>query len=176
MKLIVVAGMPGAGKEEFLNVAVSMGIPFIRMGDLVREMYPKRGPEDKDLALGQFASIERERHGYNIWAKRTLERMDGDIYLIDGCRSMDEVKAYRSLTDDVNIVAIHTPPMMRYERLVKRQRDDAPKNMEEFEARDAREMGWGLAEAIVLSDHLIVNDGSLEDFRKKAGDYLRKLS
>ena len=176
MKLIVVAGMPGAGKEEFLNVAVSMGIPFIRMGDLVREMYPKRGPEDKDLALGQFASIERERHGYNIWAKRALERMDGDIYLIDGCRSMDEVKAYRSLTDDVNIVAIHTPPMMRYARLVKRQRDDAPKNMEEFEARDAREMGWGLAEAIVLSDHLIVNDGSLEEFRKKAEAYLRKLS
>lgn len=176
MKLIVVAGMPGAGKEEFLNVARDMDIPFLRMGDLVRELYPKRGDEDRDLTLGQFANIERERHGYNIWAKRALERMSGDIYLIDGCRSMDEVMAYRSLSDDVNIVAIHAPPRIRYERLVKRQRDDAPRNVEEFDARDSREMGWGLANVIALSDHLIVNDGSLEKFREGASAYLRSIA
>ena len=176
MKLIVVAGMPGAGKEEFLNVARDMGIPFLRMGDLVRELYPKRGDEDKDLTLGQFANIERERHGYNIWAKRALERMSGNIYLIDGCRSMDEVLAYRSLSDDVNIVAIHAPPKIRYDRLVKRQRDDAPRNVEEFDARDSREMGWGLADVIALSDHLIVNDGSLEKFREEASAYLRSIA
>ncbi len=176
MRLIVVAGMPGAGKEEFLNVAADMGIPFIRMGDLVRELYPKRGEEDRDLTLGQFANIERERHGYNIWAKRALERMSGNIYLIDGCRSMDEVQAYRSLTDDVNIVAIHAPPKIRYDRLVKRQRDDAPKDTGEFDARDSREMGWGLADVIALSDHLIVNDGPLEKFREEAGAYLRSVA
>ena len=176
MKLIVVAGMPGAGKEEFLNVARDMDIPFLRMGDLVRELYPKRGDEDRDLTLGQFANIERERHGYNIWAKRALERMSGNIYLIDGCRSMDEVMAYRSLSDDVNIVAIHAPPRIRYDRLVKRQRDDAPRNVEEFDARDSREMGWGLANVIALSDHLIVNDGSLEKFREEASVYLRSIA
>ena len=176
MKLIVVAGMPGAGKEEFLNVARDMDIPFLRMGDLVRELYPKRGDEDRDLTLGQFANIERERHGYNIWAKRALEWMSGNIYLIDGCRSMDEVMAYRSLSDDVNIVAIHAPPRIRYDRLVKRQRDDAPRNVEEFDARDSREMGWGLANVIALSDHLIVNDGSLEKFREEASAYLRSIA
>ena len=176
MKLIVVAGMPGAGKEEFLNVARDMDIPFLRMGDLVRELYPKRGEEDRDLTLGQFANIERERHGYNIWAKRALERMSGNIYLIDGCRSMDEVMAYRSLSDDVNIVAIHAPPRIRYDRLVKRQRDDAPRNVEEFDARDSREMGWGLADVIALSDHLIVNDSSLEKFREEASAYLRSIA
>lgn len=176
MKLIVVAGMPGAGKEEFLNAAMGLDIPFIRMGDLVRELYPNRSADDKELTLGQFANIERERHGYNIWAKRALERMDGPIYLIDGCRSMDEVQAYRSLTDDVIIVAIHAPPKVRYDRLVKRQRDDAPKNLDEFNARDAREMGWGLADVIALSDHLIVNDGPLEDFRRAASDYLRSIA
>jgi len=176
MKLIVVAGMPGAGKEEFLNVARDMDIPFLRMGDLVRELYPKRGDEDRDLTLGQFANIERERHGYNIWAKRALERMSGNIYLIDGCRSMDEIMAYRSLSDDVNIIAIHAPPRIRYDRLVKRQRDDAPRNVEEFDARDSREMGWGLANVIALSDHLIVNDGSLEKFREEASAYLRSIA
>ncbi|MBR5999420.1 MAG: AAA family ATPase [Candidatus Methanomethylophilaceae archaeon] len=176
MKLIVVAGMPGAGKEEFLNVAIDMGLPFIRMGDLVRELYPKRSEEDKDLTLGQFANIERERHGYNIWAKRALDRMSGSIYLIDGCRSMDEIKAFRGLSDDVNIVAIHAPPKVRYERLVKRHRDDAPKDVGEFEARDSREIGWGLAEVVALADHLILNDGPLERFRADASSYLRSVA
>lgn len=175
MKLIVIAGMPGAGKEELLNVAVDRGIPFIRMGDLVREMYPKRGPEDSALNLGQFATAERERHGYNIWAKRALERMSGDLYLVDGCRSMDEVEAYRGLTDDVNIVAIHTSPSIRYDRLVKRARDDAPKNIEEFKARDSREIGWGLAETIVLSDVLIINEGTLDDFRASVSELLDRM-
>lgn len=39
MKILLIVGMPGAGKEEFLSVARSIGVPFIRMGDIVRELY-----------------------------------------------------------------------------------------------------------------------------------------
>ena len=35
MKILLVTGMPGAGKEELLQVAMSMGIQFLRMGDIV---------------------------------------------------------------------------------------------------------------------------------------------
>ena len=44
------------------------------------------------------------------------------------------------------------------------------------DARDSREMGWGLANVIALSDHLIVNDGSLEKFREEASAYLRSIA
>ena len=167
MKIIVTAGMPGSGKEEFLCAANSTGIPFLRMGDIVRETYSQRSAEDKDLTVGQFANIERERHGFDIWAKRAVERMHGNIFMIDGCRSMDEVRAYENLTSDVHIVAIFASPRTRYERLIKRNREDAPKNIEEFEARDKREISWGLAETIALADTMIINESSLEDFRKE---------
>ena len=74
MRLIVVTGMPGSGKEEFLTVASSMSIPFVRMGDVVREAYAVRGDEDRDLSVGQFAARERERFGANIWARRARWR------------------------------------------------------------------------------------------------------
>ena len=176
MKLIVVTGMPGAGKEEFLNVAISRNIPFLRMGDLVREAYSKRAKEDEELNLGQFATIERERYGYNIWAKRALERMSGNIYLIDGCRSLDEVLAYRELTSDVNIVAIHSSPKTRYDRLIKRARDDAPKNLDEFKQRDEREIGWGLSKLISLSEYMIVNEDTLDKFKQEASKFLDEVS
>ena len=175
MRMIITAGMPGSGKEEFLNAASGTGIPFLRMGDIVREFHASSGAEKEGLSVGQVANRERELHGKNIWAKRAIERMSGDIFLVDGCRSMDEVRSYRDLSDQVYIIAVHAPRMTRYERLVARGRDDAPNNMEEFDARDEREMGWGLSDVIALADHMIVNDSDLDSFRSKVKETLEMM-
>jgi dephospho-CoA kinase len=172
MRLIIVTGMPGSGKEEFLSAAVSMGIQFIRMGDVVREHHSASG---SGLAVGEYAGTEREIHGFDIWAKRCIDRMHGTVFLVDGCRSMKEAEAFRSLTDDVTIVAIHTSPKVRYERLVARGRSDAPSDRKEFAERDSREIGWGISEVIVLSDVMIVNDGPLKDFRKASKKLLKGI-
>ena len=172
MKLIITTGMPGAGKEEFLLAASDSGIPFLRMGDIVREFHAKRSKEDKDLSVGQLANLDRQRYGFDIWAKRAMEKMSGNIFMIDGCRSMDEVRAYRNITDDVHIVGIFASPKTRYDRLVKRGRDDAPKNIEEFQERDNRELGWGLGETMALADKMIINESSLEDFKKNVKELM----
>ncbi len=175
MKILIVTGMPGAGKEELLNVARSMDIPFLRMGDVVREFHANSGAAEQGLTVGQVANREREIHGKDIWAKRAIEKMSGDLFLIDGCRSMDEVQSYRRLSSEVYIIAVHAPRGIRYERLVKRGRDDAPKNMDEFDERDERELGWGLGNVIALSDILIVNDSDLESFRDQVRGSLEAL-
>lgn len=172
MRILLIAGMPGAGKEELLGVARSMGVPFLRMGDIVREYHASSGT---DMSVGAFASSQREELGKDVWARRALERMHGDIFLVDGCRSMDEVNSYRSLSDDVMIVGIYAPPEARYQRLVKRCRDDAPRDIGEFEARDSREMGWGLSDVLALADVMILNDSDLESFKLRAAMTLEAL-
>ena len=172
MKTIIVTGMPGAGKEELLQVADSMGIPFCRMGDMVREAYAAATPS---MTLGEYASSQRAEFGKDIWAKRTMERMSGDVFLVDGCRSMDEIESFRNLCAEVVIMAVHAPPVCRYGRLVERGREDAPKNMDEFVERDRREIGWGISEVIALADIMLVNDGSLGDFRRIAREAVEGL-
>ena len=175
MKIIIIAGMPGAGKEELLSVASSLKISYVRMGDVVREAY-SLSPESKNgIGVGEFASAERKKFGKNIWAKRTIEKMSGSLFLVDGCRSMDEIRSFRELSKDVMIIGIHSPPDQRYERLVKRGREDAPSSIEEFNARDSREIGWGLAEVLALSDLMVVNDSSLKEFHSAAEKILRRL-
>ncbi len=169
MKVLLVAGMPGAGKEEFLAVARSLGLPFLRMGDIVRKFHADSGTS---LAVGAFANAQREELGRDIWAKRALERMSGDVFLVDGCRSMDEVRSYRDLSEDVVIVGIYAPPKDRYARLVARGRDDAPKSIAEFEARDSREIGWGLAEVLALADVIVPNDSDLASFKIRSAEAL----
>lgn len=175
MKILLITGMPGAGKEELLNVARSMDIPFLRMGDIVREFHATSGAAEKGLSVGQVANGERELHGKDIWAKRAIERMSGDLFLVDGCRSLDEVNSYRGLSDNVYIIGIHAPRMTRYERLVKRGRDDAPKDIAEFDERDNRELGWGLGNVIALSDIMIINDSDLDSFKAKVRKELEAL-
>ena len=165
MRILLIAGMPGAGKEELLGVARSMGIPFLRMGDIVREFHASSGT---DLTVGAFANTQREEHGRDVWARRAIERMHGDVFLVDGCRSMDEVRSYRGLSDDVLIVGIFAPPAARYDRLVRRGREDAP--------RDSREMGWGLSDVLALADVMVLNDSDLETFRESARRVLEALS
>lgn len=174
MKIIVIAGMPGTGKEELLSVAGSLGIPFVRMGDAVREFY-SGSPDNAKMSIGEFASSERKRFGTNIWAKRTLEKMNGDMFLVDGCRSMAEIKSFRELGGDVVIIGIHSPPDQRYSRLVRRGRDDAPMNKDEFDRRDSREISWGLAEVLTLSDIMLVNDSGLAEFHSASEKALRGL-
>ena len=166
MRAIIVTGMPGAGKEELLQVAGSMGLPFVRMGDMVREDYAASG-KASEMSLGEFASSQRAEYGKDVWARRSMERMSGEVFLVDGCRSMDEVSSFRSLADTA-IVAVHAPPSLRYARLVARGREDAPRSESEFQERDRREVGWGIAEVIALADVMLVNDSTLEEFRGAA--------
>lgn len=174
MKIIIVAGMPGAGKEEFLSVAGSIGIPSARMGDTVREHY-SASSDREGLSVGEFASAERKRFGKNIWAKRVIEKMNGEVFLIDGCRSMDEVRSFRELSGDALVIGMYSSPKQRYDRLVKRGREDAPKNLDEFNERDSREISWGLGEVLALSDIMILNASSLNEFHSAALDVLKRL-
>ncbi len=175
MKILLVTGMPGAGKEELLQVAMSMGIQFLRMGDIVREFHKTSGAAEKGLSVGQVANMEREQHGKDIWAKRAIEKMSGDLFLVDGCRSLDEVYSYKGLSDQVYIIGVHAPRMVRYDRLVKRAREDAPHDIEEFDERDNRELGWGMGSVLALSDYMIINDSDLDSFKEDVKTILEGL-
>jgi len=174
MGVLILTGMPGAGKEELVSVALELGYQVRRMGDVVRAEASKNGVAAPDI--GRFAHAERQRHGYDIWAKRIVPLVGEGDTLIDGCRGMSEVNVFRqAFGEHVKVVAVRSAPSTRYPRLVRRGRSDAPRDRQEFDERDQRELGWGLGETIALADAMIVNEGTLESFRKEAFGMLREL-
>jgi len=72
MRIILVTGMPGSGKEELLRMANSMGISCLRMGDAVRECYNGSDAYKRRLNVVEFADEERRLYGEDVWAVRTL--------------------------------------------------------------------------------------------------------
>ncbi len=176
MTIILLAGMPGAGKEEFLNIAKEENYDIVRMGDVVREKAEMENIAEKEISVGEFADKERKEKHKGIWADRTLVKVHEKNVVIDGIRSLTEVNIFKSdLEKGARIVAIHSSPDTRFERLKERDRHDAPKTRSQFRERDERELGWGLGDVIARADEMIVNEGTLSDLQKKSRALLDKL-
>jgi dephospho-CoA kinase len=180
MKLIVVlVGMPGSGKEEFIKIAQKKGFTIVRMGDTVRDEARKRGLEATDKNIGTLAHSEREKHGYGVWAMRTLARInksDEKNVVIDGCRGDAEVAIFKQNFGDLDLVAIFAPPEIRAKRLGMRGRSDGPVTAEDVFERDQRELKWGIGNAFIMADYMIVNEGTLEEYHTAIDRVLSRLN
>ena len=164
MKILVTTGMPGSGKEELLSRCIARGAKVIRMGDMVREKAKEFGLDLSDSSVGSLADEERKRYGMDVWAKRTIPFVGGDLVAIDGTRGPDEIRAFRkAFGDALVVVAVHAAPRTRFERLKSRGRPDSPSDFGEFELRDKRELDWGLGDAIALADYMVINEDILEE-------------
>jgi len=176
MKILVTTGMPGSGKEEFLKCCESRGAKIIRMGDIVRAKAREFGLDPSDSSVGTLANEERKRYGMDIWAKRTIPFVGGDLVIIDGTRGPDEIRAFRhAFGDDLRVIAIHACAKTRFERQLARGRSDLPMTRAGFNLRDRRELDWGLGEAIALADYMIVNESSLKDLKKSVDSLLDSI-
>jgi len=176
-RLICLTGMPGAGKTIAAEVARDLGLKVYSMGDIVREEVLK---EKGALSWGDVkkAMFEvREKEGPKAVAKRVLKAMmkeDWDVAVIEGVRSLEEIEEFKTV-GEVTVLAVHSSPTDRYERLRRRAREGDPRSFEEMRERDLKELSLGLGDVIALADYMIVNDGTLESFRERAKGLLLRL-
>ncbi len=174
--MIIITGMPGSGKDEFIRVARAMGWTDYHMGDTVRKYANESNVENTDSAIGAFANKERKEHGMGIWAKRIiLDIKDQKKIIVDGIRNIEEFNSFKESFPDLVMVAVHTDREERLKRIVKRHRPDDIKNMGELVGRDDRELSWGIGNAISLSDYMIVNDSTLEIFKENVKQLLIRI-
>jgi len=168
--------MPGCGKEEVLIVAKDLGFSIVRMGDVVREEAQRRKLPITDAAVGGMAHAEREAYGFGIWAERTLPRIQGERIVVDGLRGRAELDVFRKTFGEALVVlAVHASPKTRHERMLRRKRLDDAVTIEAVRARDLRELSWGLGEVIATADIMLVNESSLDEFRREARMALERL-
>lgn len=175
MKLIVTVGMPGSGKDELVEVARQMGLATLKMGDLVRDETRRRGLQLTNANVARIANEEREKHGPGIWAQRAVPKLTETKMLVDGCRSDSEVSVFRHNFGDLFVLGIFASPEHRYDRMMRRGRGDDGGDMQALYDRDRRELKWGIGNAFTLADGMLVNEGSLEEFRRNGRAFLERI-
>jgi len=178
MRVIATVGLAGSGKGEFAAVAERAGVPVVTMGDVIRKECRERGLDPAEHH-GEVASKLREEHGPAAIAEASLPHIesaldDAETVVVDGIRSDTEVEIFRERFDDgFRLVGIEAPFELRRERIDDRRRDDT-ENGEGLAARDERELGFGLGEALDRADVTIENTGTLEAFRTEVREVLGK--
>jgi len=174
-RVIGVVGMPGSGKGIVDDVAKELKFLVVVMGDVVREETARRGLESTPENIGKMMLQIRKEEGSAVVAKRCVAKVvesESRCVLIEGIRSLDEVKEFRRNFPSFRLLAVHSSPETRFQRLFKRARSDDSASRGIFEERDGRELRVGIGAAIALADHVIVNEGEIEQFKAEIRRFL----
>lgn len=166
-RLILITGMTGSGKTTLAGLFEGYGYRVLTMGDVIRDLAKERGLDPTPSNIGVLAEEIRQKGGVAAVAEicvEKLRKMDDNNMVVDGIRSMAEVEVFRDVYDAV-LVAVHASPRTRHCRIKVRKRKDDPLDQEAFVRRDERELGFNLGRSMALADHMIVNEGTLEDLK-----------
>ena len=167
MKVIGVVGLPASGKGEFSHIAGAMGIPVIVMGDRIREAVDAAGLVPTDTNLGATATRLRQERGMDAIGKLcvpVIRQQTAPLVLVDGIRGDAEVTLFRKEFPGFLLISIRSSFANRLSRVAARGRSDDFMTPGELRTRDARELGWGLGNALAQADRQIRNDGTLKEF------------
>jgi dephospho-CoA kinase len=142
------------------------------MGDMIWEETKKQGLELNDQNVGMIAKNMRKTHGKDIWAKKTLNKINSmkktELLVIDGVRNIEEVETFeKELGKDFVLIAIEVSDKTRHNRALMRGRTDDSMNPDLIRQRDIRELSWGLENVIASADFIVTNEGKLKDFKTK---------
>jgi dephospho-CoA kinase len=178
-KLVVgLTGMPGAGKTVFVEAAMAVGYVKVSMGDVIREETRRRGLELTPQNVGKVMLDLRKARGDNVIAELCVPKIEANVsgrIVIDGLRSLSEVEVFKANFVGFKLIAVHAASNVRFARLSARGRSDDPKTFDMFLERDMRELNVGLGNAIALSEHVLVNDYSIESFKAVVKKYLEQV-
>ncbi|WP_435334449.1 AAA family ATPase [Haloarchaeobius sp. TZWWS8] len=173
MTVIGTVGLPGSGKGEAAKVAREHDVPVVTMGDVIRQECRDRGLDPAEHH-GEIAQALREENGPDAIAQRSLPMIreyleSHETVLVDGLRSGVELDCFsEAFGDEFVLVSIEAPFQIRKERISERGRDKgADEGGEGLEARDERERGFGMDDAMRRADLVIVNTDTLEAFRTR---------
>jgi len=177
--LLLITGMPGAGKSTALAVVAEYGFPILLMGDVIREEVEILGFKPTPENVGRVAVEIRRREGVRAVARRCIQKIriyfeENRLVAVDGVRSLEEVETFREEFPNVFLVAIHSSPQTRFQRFLERNRSDDPKDWETFRVKDVRELRFGLGNVIAMTEYMIVNESSVENLEAETRKLLEK--
>lgn len=183
MKIIIgLVGEKGSGKETFGNflieVAKGKKVTRVRFSDLLNETLelwdiPKTRENLQNLAviMDQCFGVGTLTHAIS----QRLNKIDGDIILLDGVRWESDEKMIRSFSKNL-LVYISADAPLRFERLQKRkEKHHEAETFEQFIKEETAKNELLIPKIGKRADIKIENNESFEDLKEKVNQFYSKF-
>lgn len=175
MIIIGITGTLGAGKGTVVDYLVKeKGFIHFSVRGYLAEVIKKRGEQVNRDTLTHTANELRKEHGpaYIIEELYHMARSTGKDCIIESIRTPGEIASLRKQKGFV-LLAVDADIQTRYERIVLRNSETDNIDFDTFQSNEQREMHsddpnkQNLSECIRQADHVIMNNGSLENLHKQ---------
>ncbi len=180
--MVLVIGITGrncAGKDSAAESLVRRGFERHSLSDVLREELRARGEAITRPALIAVGNELREHEGPGVLARRVQAMMKTERVALVSVRNPAEVECLRELPNFF-LLGVDAPLEVRFARESGRARESAPATLDEFKALEERENtadpnAQQLDATMALADHVVVNDGTLEQFEERVAAFVNAL-
>ncbi len=180
MLIIGVTGQPSSGKDTIMEYLESLGFVGLSTSDFIRkEMSGLSLPVDR-AHMHDFVNKMRVLRGPGYLAIEAVKIIVGDT-AVSGLRNVAEIAALKeAFGGQFVLVAAEAPIKIRFERAQGRSREGDHVSFEQFKAQEESERHGTpdtqqVDDVIGLSDYIIENTGTKEEFKKKINELLGKI-
>lgn len=175
--LIVIVGLPGAGKTAAADYYKKKGLPVISFGQVINDYITKNKLAHREEVHNQVRVMIRKKYGMEAMALLNLEKIKKNlkknrIVIIDGLRSWEEYLYLKKKLPKIKIyiLGLYADKELRYKRISKR-RDRKELYGEE---RDLNELiNTNMGPTFTFADFIIKNNFSQEEFYDKLEEVYR---
>ena len=181
LKIVAFVGMSGSGKSVAVDYLTEMGVPKVYFGGMIYKEMEKRGITRTPESEKEFREMIRETEGKDWVVRQVIDEVHNladagqKRIVLDGVYSWTEMKTLKhEFPGMLTFVAIVVPKKLRYKRVAARP--DRPFLEEEIKERDRSEIeNLEKGGPIAAADYYVLNDGSVEQMKKKLGEILEEI-
>ncbi len=187
-KILAIVGMAGSGKSVVADELIKKGYKFLRFGQITMDIIKKKGYEVNEKNEKKIREGLRKKYGMGAYATLNIPKIDkflkeGDV-VVDGLYSWTEYKVLKEkYKENFFVIAVYSPPELRYERLEKRKTEvddkdirNRPIEKDQVKWRDYSEIqNIEKGGPIAMADYLIDNTKGLDYLKNQIEELLKKI-
>ncbi|MCB0327251.1 MAG: AAA family ATPase [Bdellovibrionales bacterium] len=179
--ILGLTGSNAAGKGTVSKYLVSQGYDYISLSDELRQEAFEQKLEASRENLTKLGKELRSVLGPGFLAKRLLQKITVQKNtVVDSIRHPKEVEILATLPS-FHLLGVDADVELRFERALRRGRNESAKTLEEFKAQEAKENqsaqnSQQLQKTLALSHHVFLNNKTPEDLIAQVQQYLDTLS
>lgn len=179
MKIIGLMGAIGCGKGTVADILKNdFGYSAVTTGEIVREEVTKRGLKITRQISTEVSEDMRKKDPEALIkiAIKKIKESSWDKAIVDGIRLPIDIKALKKAFPEMIFVLVKCDPKARYERMISRKREDAPKTYQDFLKQEKIEIDkFNLEETWKAASIFLSNDGTMDDLKTQVVEMLEDL-